>query len=105
MINASISPLLVILELLDSSDTFLKTLVALFTEAPKSKTELTAKKLKYSSDIIKEFLTILKAFWFVFICKFSKIGNRLKLKEKAKMTTFIDVEIYFKPASELGLSI
>jgi hypothetical protein len=33
------------------------------------------------------------------ICRFSKTGNKLKLKEKAKMTTLTDVEIYFKPAS------
>lgn len=55
--------------------------------------------------MINEFLTTLQAFKFVFICKFSKTGKRLKLKEKAKITTFTDVEIYFKPASELGFSI
>jgi hypothetical protein len=79
--------------------------VYIFTEAPNSKTEFIAKKLKYINDMINEFLTTLQAFKFVFICKFSKTGKRLKLKEKAKITTFTDVEIYFKPASELGFSI
>ena len=60
--NASISPLSVILEFLYSSETFLRTFVNILTEAPKSKTEFTAKKLNINNDIINATFTIAKVF-------------------------------------------